>query len=165
MSATWKLAKGKTWRQKLEADHPKHGTMVPVPAAWQKRYGRGMMLIPRPMDVDAILRKVRKGQLITQSQIRERLAKDAGAQSACPMSTGIFMRMVAEAAEEDRAAGKKRITPYWRTIKDDGKLNEKLPGGALAQAALLESEGHEIVPGTGKQPPRIVGYENSLVQP
>ena len=54
------------------------------------------------------------------------------------------MRIVAEAAEEDRRAGKKRITPYWRTIKDDGALMEKFPGGALGQAAKLRDEGFEV---------------------
>ena len=28
MAAGWKLAKGKSWRQKLEADHPSHGKIV-----------------------------------------------------------------------------------------------------------------------------------------
>ena len=66
-----------------------------------------------------------------------------------------LLTVVAEAAEEDRQAGKKRITPYWRTIKDDGKLNEKFPGGVRAQAAKLRQEGFTIQPGKGKQPPKV----------
>ena len=83
------------------------------------------------------------------------LAEAAQADSACPFSTGLFIRMVAEAAEEDRRAGKTRITPYWRTIKDDGGLNEKFPGGVRAQAARLRKEGFTVQPGKGKQPPRV----------
>lgn len=164
MSAkTWKLAKGATWRQKLEREHPNHGKLVPVPKNWQKRFGKGTMLIPRPLDVDATMRSVRKGKLMTQSQLRAQLAKMSGADCACPLTTGIFVRIAAEAAEEDLRAGKKRVTPYWRTIRDGGKLLEKLPGGPAAQAAKLRQEGLAIEPGKGKQPPRVRDFEAHLV--
>ena len=154
----WKLPKGSTWRQKLEQEHPNHGKIVPVPPRMQKRFGAGTMVIPRPLDLDAVMRKVRKGKLITTSQIRDEVARQSSADSACPMTTGIFIRIVAEAAEEDRRAGKKRITPYWRTIKDNGDLNEKLPGQAKAQAAKLRAEGFTIEPGKGKRPPKAECY-------
>jgi len=143
-SAKWSLAKDKTWRGKLEATHPNHGKTVPMPARWRKSLGAGRMLIPKPLDVDALMRKARKGRLLTVSQIRDELARMAKVKASCPMTTGIFMRMAAEAAEEDRRAGKKRITPYWRTIRDDGGLNEKFPGGVEAQAKQLREEGFVI---------------------
>ncbi len=160
----WKLAKGKTWRQKLEQEHPSHGKVVAVPPRMQKRFGKGTMVIPRPTDVDALMRKARKGKLITQSQIRDNVARQAKADSACPMTTGIFLRIAAEAAEEDLRGGKKRITPYWRTIRDDGKLNDRFPGGAKAQAAKLRGEGFTIRPGKGKQPPRVKDFEKYLIR-
>jgi len=160
--AKWKLPKGTTWRRKLEEQHLKHGKIVDTPRGMQKRYGKGKMLIPKPLDVDATLRKVKKGKLITTSQLRAKLAVDAGADSACPFTTGIFVRIAAEAAEEDRRAGKKRITPYWRVVKDDGKLNENFPGGARAQAAKLKAEGFTILPAKGKQPPKVVEFERRL---
>lgn len=165
MTATrWKLAKGKTWRQKLEQVHVNHGKVVAVPPHMQKRFGTGTMVIPRPLDVDAMMRKPKKGKLITQSQIREEMAKASKADSACPLTTGMFIRIAAEAAEEDLRAGKKRITPYWRTIKDDGKLYEKFPGGARAQAAKLRREGFTIQPGRGSQPPRVKDFERCLIR-
>jgi len=80
----------------------------------------------------------------------------------CPLTTGIFAHLAAEAAEEDQAAGKKRVTPWWRTVRDDGKLNEKFPGGAAAQARLLRREGVRLAPGRGKQPPRVQDLESRL---
>ena len=71
--------------------------------------------------------------------------------------------MAARAAEEDAAEGKTEITPYWRTIKEKGKLYEKYPGGAETQAVRLVGEGHEIEPGRGKQPPKVIDYEAKLV--
>ena len=72
------------------------------------------------------------------------LAEGHAADTACPLVTGIFVRIAAEAAEEDAAAGKTKITPYWRVVKDDGSLNPKFPGGVEAQAERLRDEGHAI---------------------
>lgn len=159
-----KTTKRKTWRQKLESEHASHGSVVDIPPKMQQRLGAGKMLIPKPLDVDAMMRKTRKGKLVTIGQIRNQLAMDAGVDCTCAITTGIFARIAAEAAEEDRAIGKKRVTPYWRAIKDDGKLNEKFPGGAVAQAGLLSAEGLSIVPGKGKQPPRVEDFEKYLIR-
>jgi hypothetical protein len=149
-----------SWREKLEKEQePK---VVDIPPKMVKRFGTGKMLIPKPLDVDALIRKVKKGKLVTQAQIRERLAKDFKVDVTCPITTGIFIRIAAEAAEEDLRRGKKRITPYWRVIKADGSLNEKLPGGVKAQAAHLREEGHVIEPSEGKKPPKVKDFEKYL---
>jgi len=152
---TWKLREGTTWRQKLEQEHPNHGKVVPIPDRMRKRLGTGTMIIPRPLDLDALIRKVRKEKLVTQSQLRAAVARQSNVDSACPMTTGMFLRIIAETAEEDRRAGKKRITPYWRVVRDDGRLNDKFPGGADAQASKLREEGFDLEPARGKQPPRV----------
>lgn len=124
--------------------------------------GRGKMLIPRPLDVDALVRRIPKGKLATVSQMRERLASDCHADLTCPLTAGIFLRIAAEAAEEDLAEGKKNIAPYWRVVKDDGSLNEKFPGGTYLQSTRLKEEGHYILPGKGKKPLRVKDFEKSL---
>ena len=144
----------KTWREKLEVEQE--------PKVVDDPRGRGKMLIPTPLDVDALIRKVEEGKLITDKQIRERLASNFHADLTCPMTTGIFIRIAAETAEEDLRNGKQEITPYWRVIKPDGGLNEKLPGGTEAQAAHLRGEGHTIEPGKGKKPPQVKDFEKSL---
>lgn len=152
----------KTWRQKLEEEHPEHGKVVDIPPKMQDRLGIGKMLIPKPLDVDALIKKIQKGKLATVTQIRDKLAKAAQAHCSCPMTTGIFLRIVAEVAEEDLNNGEKEVTPYWRVIKADGSLNEKFPGGAQAQAARLNEEGHIIEQNRGKKPPRVTNFEKSL---
>ena len=126
--------------------------------------GGGTLLIPKPLDVDALVRRVQTGKLVTVDQIRRRLAKDYGSDTTCPLCTGIFLRIAAEAAEEDLANGATEITPYWRTLKSKGELNEKFPGGVDAQAARLKEEGHTIEPGKGKQPPKVKDFEKVLVE-
>ena len=150
------------WREKLERED--HSKIIQIPPKMVKRFGRGTMLIPKPLDVDALIRKIGKGSLITASQIRARLARDNKADVTCPITTGIFIRIAAEAAEEDLRNGKKRVTPYWRVVRDDGSLMEKLPGGVKAQAQRLEDEGHMIEPGKGKKPPRVREVEKCLVR-
>lgn len=160
----WKPRKGVTWHDKLEEFHPNHGKILPVPARMRSSVGAGTMVIPKPLDVEAAMRSVKRGRLMTQSQLRDRLAKKGGADYACPLTTGIFVRVVAEAAEEDARAGKKRITPYWRTIRDDGSLNEGFPGGAAAQAARLRAEGFRIQRSVRSRKVRVKDYEQALVR-
>ena len=152
----------KSWRAKLEKEQEPR--VVDVPPKMAKRFGTGKMLIATPLLVDALIRQVEKGKLVTVRQLRERLAKDFKVDSTCPLTTGIFVRIAAEAAEEDLQMGKSEITPYWRVIRDDGSLNEKFPGGVATQAAHLEEERHTIEPSKGKKPPKVKDFEKVLVE-
>ena len=144
----------KSAREKLEREG--------LPKVVNDPRGRGRMLIPNPLDVDALVRHVQRGRLATVDQIRERLARDFGADLSCPLTTGIFLRISAEAAEEEGSRGERDITPYWRVVKGDGSLNEKLPGGVEAQADRLRNEGHTVEPGKGQRPPRVADFADSL---
>jgi alkylated DNA nucleotide flippase Atl1 len=150
-----KFTSKKSWRSKLEkAQEP---SVFEMTGKWAQRYGAGKMLIPTPMMVDEVIRTVRRGKLITTGAIRKILAEKMGADVTCPLCTGIFVRISAEASEEDRAAGKARVTPYWRVVTDKGELNEKFPGGAAATARKLREEGHRVV-AKGKKVV-VVGFE------
>lgn len=153
----------KSWHEKLEKPPAGLPKVVEVPADWQRRMDGRKILVPTPLMADEIIRTAPKGKLITTNQIRKKLAKPYKADSTCPMTLGIFLRIISEAAEEDRQAGKKQITPYWRVVKDDGSLNPKYPGGVKAQAERLKEEGHKIVPGKGKKPPKVKDFEKALV--
>jgi len=152
----------KSWREKLENPPKSLPKVVSGPPKWEKRFGGTRVLVPTPLLVDELIRKVPKRKLVTVKQIRERLAKDFKADSTCPLTTGIFIRIAAEVAEEDLREGKKQITPYWRVLKADGSLNEKFPGGTKAQAARLKKEGRRIQPSEGKKPPKVKDFEKSL---
>ena len=155
--------KRKTWQEKL-ADSKDLPKVVEITGKMSKRWGTGMVCIPAPREVDEIMGKVPKGKLITINQIREIVARKHGATIGCPITTGIFVNIAARAAEEAAAEGKRGITPYWRTLKSKGELNEKYPGGVEAQAAHLEEEGHTIEPGKGKKPPKVKDFERALVE-
>lgn len=135
--------KRKSWQEKLNdsKDLPK---VEKITEKMSKRWGTGTFVIPAPKEVDEIMRTVSKGELITISEIRQKLAKKHNTTIACPMTTGIFAWVAAHAAEEIAAEGKKDITPYWRTLKTGGIINEKYPGGIDALMKLLENEGHKV---------------------
>jgi alkylated DNA nucleotide flippase Atl1 len=103
------------------------------------------MVIPAPREVDEVMRRVPRGRLITVNQIRAALARKHGVDTACPITTGIFASIAARAAGEDEAEGRRRVTPYWRTLKGSRELNPKYPGGLAEQRKRLRAEGHEIV--------------------
>jgi hypothetical protein len=150
------------WREKLENED--HSKIITIPPRMQKSLGSGTMLIPKPLDVDSVIRKTKKGQLITSAEIRSKLARDNRVNTVCPLTTGIFVRIAAETAAEDHQNGKSRITPYWRVVTTDGRLNEKFPGGAKEQARRLRAEGHTIEPGQGKKPPKVKDFQSSLIK-
>lgn len=149
-----------TWREKM--DKVQEPRLVDTPPKWHKQFGPGKMLIATPSLVDSMMRKAPRGKLVTVRQIHERLAKDYCASSTCPLTTGIFVRIAAEVAEEDMQAGRKDATAYWRVVKNDGGLNEKFPGGVEGQARRLKREGHVIEPGKGRKPPRVKDFEQAL---
>lgn len=134
----------KSWNEKLNdaKDLPK---VIKLNAEAQKRWGGKTMVIPAPIEVDAIMKTAKKGKFLTINDIRKQLSEKHNTETACPITTGIFAWIASHAAEEDRKAGKKKITPYWRTIKSTGELNDKYPGGVLAHKRALQAEGYEIV--------------------
>src|SRR6266536_1787448 len=89
----------KSWCEKLE--RLQEAKVVPIPESMRKRFGSGTMLIPNPMDIQALIQQVPEGRLVTQPQIRSALAEVSGANVTCPITTGIFVRIVAEAAQEE----------------------------------------------------------------
>ena len=153
----------KNWREKLH-DSKDLPRVIEIHDKMSTRWGTGTCVIPAPIEVDEIMRSVPQGKLITINQIRETLARKHGANIGCPITTGIFCNIAARAAEEDASEDEKEITPYWRTLKSKGELNEKYPGGVETQMAHLQSERHIVEPGRGKKPPIVKDFEKVLAE-
>jgi len=153
------MAKKKTWCEKLE-DSKDLPRVVKITGKMSRKWGTGTVVIPAPIEVDELMRKVPEGKLTTINDIRAALAKRHRATIGCPITTGIFASIAAHAAEERKQKGQKGITPYWRTLKVGGVINEKYPGGVEKQKKLLANEGHKIIQ-KGKKL-AIVDYQKSL---
>src|SRR5690349_1938954 len=118
----------KSWREKL-ADNKGLPRVEKVSPRQSSRWGSGTFVIPAPREVDHLMKSVPTGKLVTINEIRAALAKKHHANFACPITTGIFAWIAANAAEEAATEGQIGMTPYWRTLKSDGQLNPKYPGG------------------------------------
>jgi len=149
----------KSWREKL-ADSKGLPKVGKVTGKMSKRWGEGRMVIPAPLEVDALMRQVPKGRVVTINELRAALAAKHNADFACPLTTGIFSWIAAHAAAEAEAEGEKQITPYWRTLKNGGELNPKYPGGVASLPKRLRAEGHQVIQ-KGKRSV-VRDYEKSL---
>src|SRR5262249_14718006 len=150
------------WREKLERQQA--AKIGQIPQRMQARFCISRHGLSPPLRVGALFRQVPKGRLVTVLQLREELARRSKVDVACPLCTGIFVRIVAEAAEEERRAGRKAVTPYWRIVTGEGRLNPKFPGGTHAQKRMLAREGHVIRRPTGKKPPAVVDFGRALIR-
>ena len=153
------MAKKKSWREKLNEFEEKIHDITPE---WEEKLGKGKILIPSAVDIETLINQTTKGELLTNDIIREALAKKKNVQVTAAIPTGVYLKYIALATEDEREANKSKITPYWRVLKPDGTVNIKFPGGAEEQTKLLEEEGHKIEPGVGKKPPLVVSHIEKL---
>ena len=153
------MSKKKIWREKVNEFEEKIHVITPE---WEKKLGKGKILIPNALDIERLINKTKKGELLTNDIIRETLAKEKKVLLTAAIPTGVYLKFIALAAEEERSLKKDNVTPYWRVLKPNGTINIKYPGGAERQMALLESEGHSIEHGKGKKPPKVTSFEKTL---
>lgn len=144
--------KRKTWREKL-AD--KNG--LPKIIKLEERYpcyqalhrmgaeaGDDIVLV-NPREVVDLMRAVPPGKVTTIDAICRAIATRYQVRGCCPLTAGIFIMTAARAVEETMGTDDTFDVPYWRTLKTDGYLNEKFPGGAAGHKQLLENEGFKVV--------------------
>ena len=106
------------------------------------------VILVNPSEIVPIMAKVSKGKIITVIEICKAIAKKYKVKGCCSLTTGIFIMTAANAAQEVIDNHEKSVLtklPYWRTLKSDGFLNDKYPGGALNQKKLLEKEGIKVI--------------------
>ena len=121
--------------------------------------GESVVLV-NPSEVVEVMKRVPQGKLVTINEICREIAHRHRVKGCCSLTTGIFIMIAANAAEEAKAQGKTLDIPYWRTLKSNGFLNEKYPGGAEAQKKLLENEGFRMAKRGKKY--SVEDYENYL---
>lgn len=120
-------------------DMPKFQTITDSKSI--EKFGGDTMYLAPPIEYDKIMKRIPCGKLTTVGEIRKFFAKQSGADFTDPITAGIFVSIAAWASYQ-RENNK---TPYWRTLKTDGELNAKYPGGVESQKKLLENEGHIII--------------------
>jgi hypothetical protein len=131
----------KTWEEKLNIDRKPEIEKV------EKDFGGvkagQMMLIPTPGLVDAYIRQIPKGMQVDIPSLRKDLAAEYHAEITCPLTTGIFIRIAAEAAYEAYHNGTplEKITPFWRVIDETSPTAKKLSFGTAFLKQQRKKEG------------------------
>ena len=103
------------------------------------------MVISSPPEIDRIIRKVPKGKVIRFEDLRLIISRKHQADVTCPLTTGIFLNIASNAAEEQKSAGGKNPLAWWRALKGGDELNPKAPGGVDAHRKYLEAEGINVI--------------------
>lgn len=119
----------KSWQQKLAGGKPPHVEVLDKPFGGALPGAR--MLVSNPREVDDYIRTLPAGTKQSVPELRAALASRHDADTACPLSTGIFVRIAAEAALEELAQGRTsaEVTPFWRVIEPNSPLAKKLSCG------------------------------------
>lgn len=120
-------------------DMPKFQTITDEKSI--EKYGGNNMYFAPPIDYDRVMKKIPYGKVTTVGKIREYFAEKSGADFTEPITAGIFVSIAAWASFQRS----QNETPYWRTLKANGELNEKYPGGVQAQKEKLEAEGLTVI--------------------
>ncbi|MFM7638188.1 MAG: hypothetical protein ACKO67_00525 [Bacteroidota bacterium] len=100
------------------------------------------MFIATPKLVDEYIQQIGIGKRIDIKTLRKDLAIEHNADYTCPVTTGIFLRIVAEANYEKLQSGKRieEITPFWRVIEPKSALAKKLTFGQEFILKQIEKE-------------------------
>jgi alkylated DNA nucleotide flippase Atl1 len=158
------MYKPKTWREKM-ADKPSLPKVLKLKkkfpcynmmAKTGCRAGDKVILV-NPREVEAIMKSVPKGKLITIYEICRKIAKKNKVKGSCSLTNGIFVMQAAHAAVETKSK-----LPWWRTLKAKGFLNEKYPDAYNLQIKLLKKEGHNITKRGKKY--SVLNFEKNLVK-
>jgi len=102
------------------------------------------MLIPTPKIVDEFVRTIPNGCFMNTKDLRNKLAIQYDAEMTCPLVTGIFLRIISEAAYEEYQLDRniEEITPFWRVVDPDSKLANKLTFGT---GFLIQNQANENI--------------------
>lgn len=133
-------ARKKTWVEKMNPSAKFHvetcdKQFADIPAG-------ATMLIATPTIVEHYIRNIPEGHAGSLAQMRKDLAADYNAQYMCPITAGIFLRIVSEAAWEQLQQGKAidDVVPFWRMIDRKTPTAKKLSFGTdfVQQQRLAE---------------------------
>ena len=89
------------------------------------------MLVATPLIIDSYIKKIPFGTVTNLSSLRDDLALEFQVDKTCPVSTAIFLKIVANASYEELSLGIdiSEVAPFWRVVDPDSKLAKKLNCG------------------------------------
>ena len=116
----------KSWSEKLQ--QCKAPKVVILEKAWGGMSAGDKMYISSPLELDAAIRLLPPGEVMSIAELRHKVADDHGCAGTCHLTTSIFIRIAAEAAREqlDAGASPADVTPFWRVVAPRSPLAKKM---------------------------------------
>jgi hypothetical protein len=134
------MAKRLTWQQKLQT--PQAGKLAVLEKSFAGLDPGKLLWISTPAEISAYIQNIPIGQTRSVAALREDLAHRHGADATCPLTTGIFLRIVAEATWEQMNAGldPDQAVPFWRVVDPASPLAKKLSCGPAFAEKMRAAE-------------------------
>jgi len=131
----------KTWAQKVNIDRKPEVEVLDK--AFSDMVVGQKMLVATPKVVEDFVRKIPRGTSVDVKTLRTDLAHQFGADNSCPLTTGIFLRIIAEAANEQREQGAalESLAPFWRVVTPKSNTAKKLTFGTEWLEQMRREEG------------------------
>jgi hypothetical protein len=100
------------------------------------------LFVGTPDILKAYIQKIPSGQTRTLQRLRRDLSRAHRCQAMCPVSTAIFLRMLAESAWDELSTGRpvRDVTPFWRVIEPGSTIAKRLRTPDTWLRAQLASE-------------------------
>jgi hypothetical protein len=129
------------WRKRFGAAKDPHVVMLHADFAGVR--AGNTMLISSPGEIANYIARIPAGETRSIDRLRNELARKAGAQAMCPVTTAIYLKVVAEVALQDLAEGRSldQVVPFWRVVLPDSKVAGKLSCGRDHVAHLIALDG------------------------
>ena len=115
----------KTWAEKMKAKPPHHVFLDKDFAGIPKG---SKLHISSPVEVAEELKRITPGSIMSIQAFRRSLADKNNCDATCPVSTSIFLRIVAEHSWEEfsRTGSTKDLAPFWRVVESSSPIAKKL---------------------------------------
>jgi hypothetical protein len=115
-----------TWTSKLAKPRNVKRVLLDTPFAGVP--AGAMLFVGTPDVVAGYLKKIPAGETRTIERMRREIARNHDCDAMCPVSTAIFLRIVAEGAWDEIQSGKSiaAVVPFWRVIEPESTIAKKL---------------------------------------
>jgi hypothetical protein len=114
------------WRKRFDTAKPPKTVILHTDFAGIKT--GTVMYIGSPGMIANYIARIPRGETRAIERMRNELARRNGAQATCPVTTAIYLKVVAEVALADLNEGKpfESVVPFWRVVEPGSKIAKRL---------------------------------------
>lgn len=131
------------WRRRFDKAKPPKTVTLHTDFAGIK--SGTVMYIGSPGVIANYMARIPPGETRTVERMRNELARRNNAAATCPVTTAIYLKVVAEVALDDLNDGKPResVVPFWRVIEPGSKIARRLScdDAMIAYLRAMETAG------------------------